>query len=178
MKSKTVTLSAVGNSAWIPLDYRQVPFSVGLAVDLDSAAAGITYEVQHTLDNLGKKVNPASISRAGTTVTVTFNNPHNLNVNDSIIVEGSGISGADGTFAVATVPSATSLTYTTSTSGTATGATDTRVILLRVYAHEFLTGKTVSEDGNYAFPVQAIRLNVSALTAGKATLIITQVPAL
>lgn len=174
MKAKKVTLSAVGNSPWIPLDYRQSSFSVGLAVDLDSAAAGITYEVQHTLDNLGEKVVPASISRTGTTVTVTFATPHRLNVNDSIIVEGSGFNGGDGTFSVATVPSATSLTYTSSVSGTATGNVDTRVVLLRVFPHEFLTGKTTSDDGNYAFPVQAVRLNVSALTAGSATLIVSQ----
>lgn len=174
MKAKTVTLSAVGNSVWIPVDYRQNSFAVALAVDLNSAASGITYEVQHTLDDPGKKVVPTSITRSGTTVTVSFANPHGLNVNDSIIVEGSGFAGGDGTFAVATVPSVTSLTYTSGTSGTATGNTDTRIVLLRVFPHEFLTAKTVSDDGNYAFPVHAVRLNVSALTAGSATLIVTQ----
>lgn len=174
MKSKTVTLSAVENSAWIPVDYRQNPFSVGLAVDFDSAAAGITYEVQHTLDNPGKKVTPSSISRAGTTVTVNFSSPHGVNVNDSIVVEGSGIDGADGVFSVATVPSTTQLTYTTTVSGAATGNVDTRVVLLRVYAHEFLTAKTTPDDGNYAFPITAIRLNVSARTAGSVTMIVNQ----
>lgn len=174
MKAKTVTLSAVGVSPWIPVNYRQSPFSVGLAVHFDAAASGITYEVQHTLDNLGKKVTPVSISRTGTTVTVTFSDPHQLRVNDSIVVEGSEIPTGDGTFAVATVPSATSLTYTTSGSGNVTGSPNTRVVLLRVLPHEFLTAKNTPDDGNYGFPVTAIRLNVSARTAGSVTLVVNQ----
>jgi hypothetical protein len=174
MKLTTVSLSAVGVSPWIPLDYRQNPFSVSLAVDLDSAASGITYEVQHTLDNLGKKVNPITITRSGTTVTVVYLTPHGLNVNDSIVVEGSGVTGMDGTFNVASVGSTTSLTYTSGTSGAATGNSDTSTVLLRVFPHEFLTGKTTSDDGNYGFPVMACRLSVSAHSAGSATLLVIQ----
>ncbi len=37
-----------------------------------------------------------------------------------------------------------------------------------------LTSKTVSDDGNYSFPVAAIRLNVTAFTSGLATLTILQ----
>lgn len=174
MKSKSATLSAVGNSAWIPVDYRQNPFSVSLAVDLGPGAAGITYSVQHTLDNPGRKIEVAAISRAATTVTVTFRAPHRLNVADSIVVEGSGVAGMDGVFPVASVPSDTTLTYTSGTSGTDTGAGDTRVVLLRVFPHKVLANLTVPDDGNYAFPVHAVRLNVSAITAGSATLIVNQ----
>ena len=38
------------------------------------------------------------------------------------------------------------------------------------YDHTTLTAKTTSSDGNYAFPVTAIRLNVTAYTNGSATM--------
>lgn len=37
------------------------------------------------------------------------------------------------------------------------------------FDHEFTVGKTASDDGNYAFPIAGIRLNVTAGT-GTATL--------
>jgi hypothetical protein len=174
MRSKSVTVSAVGVSNWIPVNWKQRPVNIGVAVDFSSGSSGITYEVQHTFDDLGKKVPITSISRSGTTVTVVFASDHLVSANDSIVVEGSGINGADGVFPVASVVNSTTLTYTSSISGTATGNADTRVTLLRVFPHEFLTGKTVSDDGNYAFPVTAVRLSVSALTAGAATLTVIQ----
>ncbi len=173
MKSKTVSLSGTGVTAWVPLNYRQNPFSVSLAVDFDSAASGITYTVEHTFDNLGLKVQPMTITRATTTVTVVFPTAHNLNTGDSITVEGTGVTGMDGTFTV-TVTNTTTLTYTSGTSGTATGASDTRIVLIRVFPHSVLAAQTTAKDGNYAFPIQAVRLNVTAYTAGKATLIVTQ----
>ncbi len=173
MKSKIVSLSSVGVTPWVPLDYRQNPFSVSLGVDLDSAASGITYTVQHTFDDPGKKIVPASITRSGTTVTVTFLSAHDLNTGDSIIVEGSGVNGMDGYFTV-TVSTTTVLTYTSSISGTATGNLDTRIVTFRVFPHATLAAQTAAGDGNYAFPVQATRLNVTAYSAGKASLIVNQ----
>ena len=38
------------------------------------------------------------------------------------------------------------------------------------FDHSVITGKTANQDGNYAFPVRAIRLNVTAYTSGSATL--------
>lgn len=37
-----------------------------------------------------------------------------------------------------------------------------------------VAGETANQDGNYAFPVTAIRLNVTAYTSGSATLTIIQ----
>ena len=37
-----------------------------------------------------------------------------------------------------------------------------------------LTAKTTSSDGNYLFPVRAVRLNVTAYTSGSATLTVIQ----
>jgi len=42
------------------------------------------------------------------------------------------------------------------------------------YPNTNLAAKTASLDGNYAFPVTAVRLNVTAWTSGTATLTVVQ----
>lgn len=42
------------------------------------------------------------------------------------------------------------------------------------FPHATLANKTESLDGNYAYPVMAIRLNVSAYTGGTATVVVIQ----
>ncbi len=42
------------------------------------------------------------------------------------------------------------------------------------YDHATLTAKTASSDGNYAYPVVAIRLNVTPYTSGSAVLTVLQ----
>lgn len=42
------------------------------------------------------------------------------------------------------------------------------------FDHSTLTAKTASADGNYAFPVTAIRLNVTPYTSGTATFNVVQ----
>jgi hypothetical protein len=42
------------------------------------------------------------------------------------------------------------------------------------FPHASVASETTNQDGNYAFPVRAIRLNVSTYTSGTATLTILQ----
>lgn len=42
------------------------------------------------------------------------------------------------------------------------------------FSHATMVNKTTSFDGNYAYPVTAIRLNVTAHTSGTATLTVVQ----
>ena len=42
------------------------------------------------------------------------------------------------------------------------------------FDHADLTGETASTDGNYAFPVTAVRLNATTLTGGTITFVVTQ----
>lgn len=42
------------------------------------------------------------------------------------------------------------------------------------YDNATLTAKTTSSDGNYAYPVTAVRLNVTAFTSGSATMTVIQ----
>ena len=98
----SVTVSSATESAWIPVNYKQTPFNVGLGVVL-SAGASLTYSVQHTFDNIqDSSITPTAFDNAG------------------------------------------------------------------------LTSKTANDDGNYAFPVRAVRLSVTTFSSGTATLTVIQ----
>lgn len=103
MKSPiTVTQSAVGSTRWVPLDYKQVPFNVGMGVKL-SAGSVLTYTVEHTFDDIQD-------------------------------------------------PSVTPVAFSNSE----------------------LASLSVNNDGNYAYPVKAVRLTITSHSAGEATLLIVQ----
>jgi len=101
MRPQVITQSSAGTTAWIPLDYKQAPFNVGLAVTLGGGT--MTYSVEHTLDDI-----------YDTTITPT------------------------------------------------------------AFTHSSIAAQTAQLDGNYAFPIRAVRLNVTAWTSGTATLTILQ----
>lgn len=42
------------------------------------------------------------------------------------------------------------------------------------FDHSTITGKTADQDGNYAFPVRAVRLNVTAWTSGSVSMTVIQ----
>lgn len=44
----------------------------------------------------------------------------------------------------------------------------------RWFSHATLVDKTTSFDGNYAFPITAVRLNVTVYTSGSATMTVIQ----
>lgn len=168
----SVTQSAAGASPWLVLDYLQRPFNVGLFASL-SFDGNLTYQVQHTPDN-PNKFKGVTLSRTTTVATATFAAAHGLNVGDSIVVQGSGDANLDGTFAVASVVDATHLTYTVANTGLAADTGHAKACLMRVFPHAYLTALTAKADGNYAFPVWATRVNVTAYTAGSVTLEVVQ----
>ena len=64
--------------------------------------------------------NISSISRSGTTATVTTSGAHNLVSNQSVVISGSANNDLNGTYNI-TVTAGTTFTYTTSTTGTLSG---------------------------------------------------------
>jgi hypothetical protein len=176
---QTVTPTAAGGAfgPWIPLDYLQRPFNVGLFVSLSQDASGITYSVEYSPDNpnAGKSVaNPvASLSRTTTTATLTFTNPHGLVTGDSVTVVNSGDPNLDGTYTAAAT-STTALTYTVANTGAAAGSPYTQAVPMRVFPHATLVALLVRAAGNFAFPCWAVRLHITAWTAGSATLEVNQ----
>ena len=98
MRPQVITLTGTGTTAWVPVDRRQAPFSIGLGVVVNGT---ITYTIEHTFDDIYTTASPTA------------------------------------------------------------------------FPHSVLAGQTTNKDGNYAFPIQAIRINNTAGT-GSATLTILQ----
>lgn len=99
MRPQVISLTGTGTSAWIPLDYKQSPFNVGLGIVVSGT---ITYDIEHTFDDV---------------------------------------------FDTSVTPVA--------------------------FKHSTLAAQTTNKDGNYAFPVRAIRINNTAGT-GVTTMTILQ----
>lgn len=99
MRPQVIAKSGTGTTAWIPMDYKQNPFNVGLGVVVSGT---INYTIEHTFDDV----------------------------------------------------------YDTSITPTA-------------FAHSTLASQTTNKDGNYAFPIRAIRINNNSGT-GTTTLTILQ----
>ena len=99
MRPQVISITGTGTTAWIPLDYKQSPFNVGMGIVVNGT---ITYDIEHTFDD--------------------------------ILAQG-------------TTPTA--------------------------FKHSSLTAQTTNKDGNYAFPIRAIRINNTAGT-GTTTLTILQ----
>jgi hypothetical protein len=99
MRPQVIAKTGTGTTAWIPVDYKQSPFNVGLGVVVSGT---ITFDIEHTFDDI---------------------------------------------FDATVTPVA--------------------------FKHSTMVSKTANTDGNYAFPVRAIRVNNTAGT-GSTTLTILQ----
>src|SRR5262249_61760728 len=88
------------------------------------------------------------LPEVGNTVTVRPGAAHGRSVGDTVVITGAGNAGYNGTFAVASVPSARSFTYTNPTAGLPTvgGGTVT-------YSSPF----QVRIGGNHSAPILAPR---------------------
>ncbi len=164
------TLSSATRGAWIPLNYFVTPFNVSIGC-VCSSNINATYAVEYAHDSPLSSV-ACSITRSTTVATLALVN-HGLTTSDSIIVAGSGDANLDGTYQVASVPDQNSITYTVVNTG-ATVALAAQVSVMRVFTHATITAKTANVDGNIAFPVGAVRLRITAYTAGYVTMLVTQ----
>jgi hypothetical protein len=170
MRIQSITLGAAGVSKWQPVNLKQKAFAVGIATIISSGAS-LTYTVEHTFDDLGLQ-QAFSAVRVATTATVTM--PlHGLTVGDSIQVSFAG-APFDGLFTVLSVTNENVFTYTVLNSGALVSSPGSSLVALRVFPNDVLVSKTGRENSNYAFPVSAVRINVTAYTSGHVTLLITQ----
>ena len=72
MTPQVISLSAAGSTAWIPVDYKQNPFNIDVAVVL-SNTPNLTYKVEYTLDDIfNPAITPTAFSHA-TLVGLTAN---------------------------------------------------------------------------------------------------------
>jgi hypothetical protein len=170
MRAQVTTLSAAGNSPWLPVNAKQRVFALSLFGSI-STGATLQWDVQYTFDDLGDKLLP-KITRSTTTATVILAN-HGLSVGDSVVVYNAG-APLDGTYDVASVVDDNTFTYTVANSGVTATTPEARIIRLRVIEHADLHDETGRADGNIAFPVTAVRLVVHDYTDGSTTLTVLQ----
>lgn len=170
----TTPLGAVGFTDWVPVSYRSAAsFQVAIAVTITSGAS-LTYTVEHTLDDLWAVTDIWSAARSTTTLTVTKAN-HGLTAGDWNQFDAPSAAPALGQYSVATVTNANVYTITVANSGATTFASGTANIhTARVLPHSSLVTKTVSADGNYAFPPRAVRLSVTIWASGTAQMAVIQ----
>jgi hypothetical protein len=182
------TNGLLGASPWIPVDYLQLAFGVGLAVTFSSGATA-TATVQHTFDDLNQipSQRAVTVSQTTTVITVTDGGPyapqggvynglanHGLSAGDYVHLYNTGIPSGDGDYSVATVISPTQYTVTSAVSQSAAGGPSTTVVSARVFNHSSLAALTTRSNGSYAFPIIATRLLLTAYTGGVVVLGVVQ----
>lgn len=175
MRPVRIYAAAAGPTAWKLIDYMQTSFAIGFRCTVQEGST-LTYSVQHGFSDL-LTVNGIAMTRSGTTATMTwpttaYGQQHGLSVGDSIVNSGYG-APFDGTFTLLTVASGSLATFAVANSGpTASDAGQTQRIF--VGNHSVVTGLSASSDGNYAFPPNYVRLNVTAYTSGAVTMSFNQ----
>jgi hypothetical protein len=97
---------------------------------------------------------PTGATESGNTVTITTTAAHNLAVGNTVTISGVGVGGYNGTFTVASVPTATTFTYTNPTAGLAASG-----------------GGTVTNPSRYTLTFGGSHMgnNVSAITVTNGT---------
>ena len=142
------------------VDSKQAPFNVAFSVNVQGTG---TFTVEHGYADFINKKNP-KITRSTTTATMTLPT-HGLKVGDSLIVGGAG-APLDGTYAVASVTDANTVTYTVANSGATANADGAWCVPVRVFPHSTVAAQTTSQDGNYAFPCNCVRMRITVAGAG------------
>lgn len=196
MRPVRVTLNAAGYSQWVPIDYIESWFGVGLGVAL-SEDGNLTYSVQFTFDDpridTSDSTSLVTISRTTTVATVTDSGPlgigHGLTTGDSVLIKGSGSANLDSAVGaggvapfgqgdiglnVASTPSISTFTYAVANSGATADGGNAHIARMRVFNHFTIATQTTRQNGSLNYPVKAVRLYVSLYTAGFADLTILQ----
>lgn len=168
MNTQKLTLGALGVSPWAVMDSTKQSFLASVGCYLTPGAV-LTFSVQHTTDNPFLKLNPVSITRVTTVVTINLPN-HNATTGDTVIVGGANVLTGDvfdGQFPIASVVDANNFTYTVVDAGSLAAKADSAVTILRVRNHPTVTGATAGADATYNYPVRAIRVAITAYTSGQ-----------
>jgi len=62
MRPQVFTKTGTGTSAWIPVDYKQAPFNVGMGCVVSGT---VTYDIEHTFDDVfDSTITPVAFSHS------------------------------------------------------------------------------------------------------------------
>jgi len=171
------SLSAVADSPWIiPAPNLYGP-NLGLVLTFTSNA-NLTANVQYTYDDPVQNPRAVTLARTTTVLTVTDNN-HHLNVGDAIsllntnndpnnIWDGGSPIGTGSNYDIATIVDQNNYTVTVANSGPVSAGGFVRSFRLLLHPTlKAISGTPPTRiDGSLGWPIGALRLNVSAWTAG------------
>jgi hypothetical protein len=162
-----VILSQVGvgrSTLWFP-DWNENPFNIGVGCTLFGTA---TYNIEHTFDDATKLIVPAAL--ASSTTLLTFDPSQFFRGGDGAfqrMIIGRPVADLTGGSAALTPTTVASFTTNTVTlaaqAGTGVVAGDL-ISFLTWFPNSGLNAQTANSNGNYAFPVRAISVNVTAGT--------------
>lgn len=175
---------------WIPVDYTQTAFNVGLLFSISSGAS-LTATVQLTDDDITQNAHGVTATQTTTVITVTDNGPtlfqgygnpaaagHGLVVGDWVKLTNTAnaptITGMDGEYPVATVISATQYTLTSLVSQSATAGPNTLAATARVFPHATLAALAARTAGSQKDPCMALRLIMASYVSGSCALAVIQ----
>lgn len=69
MRPQIFSITGTGQTAWIPLDYKQSPFNVGFGVVVNGT---VTYDIEHTFDDVfDSAVTPTAFKHSVLTAQTT-----------------------------------------------------------------------------------------------------------
>jgi hypothetical protein len=165
-----ISQAAVGVTPWVPIDNSLLGFGLNIGCYVSSGAS-LTYKAQYTHDDLNR-FQVCSITRAATVATLKLTAHGFTGTTDSVIVRGTGDSNLDGTYPVATIVDANTITYTVANSGATVAKGTAECVVVRVFDHATITAKTANFDGTITVPVTAVRLNLTIWTSGTVTMLL------
>lgn len=157
-------LTGVSKGPWIPLAYNQSAFNAALYAIISKGAV-LTFSAQYTPDDLGVPI-IGSVTRVAAVATAIIPNHGLTDGLDSVIVAGSGSNVLDGTFDVASVVDANTITYACANSGPLASAADVKFFPLRVFAVTGMSALSARTAAALTNPASAVRLIITAFTSG------------
>ena len=117
-------------------------FSLTSTTTIDSTHAFANFHYSYTAAQI---VSPSGATESGTTVTITTTAAHGFVAGQTVLISGVSVSGYNGTFTIASVPSSTTFTYTAG-SGLSAGSGGTA----QLYSSRFVLGDVLGYVPNSA----------------------------
>lgn len=130
------------------------------------SALGVTAKTTVLTNHYDYGLYPATLAVAGTTVTVTFTNTHEFDVDDYLVIDG-----VSGEFKILTVPDGRTVTFNRGATAVAAGSAN---IKKRILARVTLSGLPLDDNGQSAVTQKRIYRKVNDVYRLLATIPLSQ----
>lgn len=166
-------IAGIVKSPWVMLNYLGLSFNVGLYA-VPSSGSTLTYTIQYSPGGSQDPIK-GTVTRVAAVATAIIPN-HGLTAGatpDSVVVQGAGVP-FDGTFDVASVVDANTITYAVANSGPLQSTGDVSFLPMPVFTVTGMSAQAARATGSLTNPAGAVRANITANTGGTLDLWIEQ----